>query len=159
MRAANQKVFVFGVALIAVIFYFVVRVASENEESRLRKTVYTAAVAVESRDTQRCSKFISDNYKDRYGNNKQTLLDQLSVIFKDYKSIKVDIKKINIEIDASKADVGIGFKSYFNPINEDKIYYDAAKLNVKFIKEDRHWKAIDIEYIGSNEILYLQAVA
>lgn len=159
MGPKNQKILIFSVALLALIVYFAVRISSEDEESRLRKTIYTAAVAVESRDVGRCSRFVAPEYADNYGNNKFMLLSLISGIFKDYEDIKVDIRKINIEIDGVKADAGIGFKCYFKPFNEDKIYYDAAKLNIKFKKENKLWKAVEIEYIGSNEILYIQAVA
>ncbi|MBI5873925.1 MAG: hypothetical protein HZB36_07315 [Candidatus Omnitrophica bacterium] len=158
-RCGKQGLFIIFVAALAVVIYIIARVASENDESRIRKVVYAGALGVEREDAAKCASLISDSYLDKYGNNKLSFLKLVSELFREYQDFKVDIKQLNVDIKDADAFVDIGFRCYFKKALEAKVYYDDGKLKLNLKKDSGRWKIESVEYLGSNEVLFLQSVA
>lgn len=153
-----------GLIVLAVIFgalalYAAVRILSENDEGRVRKVIRTATLGVENEDIARCSSFFSDSYFDAEGHDKAAALKILSDIFRSFRDLKVEIKQLKIKAREGGADAEIGFKCYMKKMGSEQIYYDAGKLRIIFKKEDDRWKARSVEYTGSDQMLFLNAVA
>ena len=158
-REGKQGLFILSVVVVAIIVYAGLRVLGENEESRIRKVINTAVLAVEKNDTLRCASLVSGAYEDKYGNSKLTLLRIVQEIFNEYKDFKVVIKQMNIEIKDNASSADVAFTSYFKQAGESQIYYDSGKIKVGLIKEDGRWRIHNLEYLGSQEMLFLQSVA
>jgi hypothetical protein len=159
MDQRKQGLFILTAILCAVGVYLVVRLYGENDESRVRKTVYKGVVAVERKDLPRLMSLVSDTYLDTYGNNKGSLLRIAANIFREHRDLKVDIGKLKIQVKKDAADCLIGFKLLFRKNTEDQLYYDSGEMTVHFVKDGLRWKAQSVEYTGSDQLLLLPAVA
>ncbi len=155
----NQGVLVVIVAICAVLAYWAIRFATQDEESRLRKLIYSAVVMVEREDIDKCGLLMSPDYQDSYGNNKKEILDLIKKTFRDFHNLKVDIKNIKIEIDGPGAKASIGFMACFKVKDGEQFYYDTGKLGLSFKKQKSLWKIFSIEYVSLNELLFMEAVA
>lgn len=158
-RARNQGIIILVTICCAVMIYWVVRIMTGDETSRIRRIVYSIVVAVEKSDVSGCASFIAPDYEDRYGNDKKKILEVISNVFEDFRNFQPDIKKLDIEIKGSKARADIGFMVCFKVKDEKQLYYDSGKIAASFKKEDGLWKIVRIEYAGSNELLFINAVA
>lgn len=155
----NQRYIVVIVTVCAVLVYWFVRFAIQNEESRLRKFIYSAVVMVENEDMDSCASLISSDYKDSYGNDRKEILILIEKTFRDFCNFKINIKNIKIEIHDSRATANIGFVVYFKVKDEEQFYYDSGKMALSLKKEKRAWEITSMEYTGSNELLFMNAVA
>lgn len=159
MRRSQQLKFILGVAFLALLFYAGVQLFSENDETRVRRSINLATLALEKQDTAGYSRYISESYLDDYGNNKGALLDVIAAVFKEYKPYKADVKKLIIRVEGSSAEADIGFKCYFKRVGDKQLYYDTGKIKATFHKVGRLWKVIKLEYQGVQDVLFLPAVA
>jgi hypothetical protein len=157
--ATKQGLIVLAVIFGALALYAAVRTLTENDEGRVRKVIYAATLGVENEDIARCSSFFSDSYLDTQGYDKVAVLKILSDIFKSFRDLKVEIKQLKVEIKELEAEANIGFKCYMKKAAGEQVYYDAGKLKVIFKKEDDRWKARSVEYTGSDQMLFLNAIA
>ncbi|MFH1691311.1 MAG: nuclear transport factor 2 family protein [Candidatus Omnitrophota bacterium] len=158
-KTARQGIVVVVITVCAVLAYWTIRFALQNEESHLRKLINFAAVIVEEKDSVKCASLIAPNYQDRFANNKEAIMASIKKIFRDFRNFKITIKNIKIKIDGLKATADIGFIVYFKVQEEEQIYYDAAKMIVVFEKQNGSWKVVSLDYTGSNELLFMNAVA
>ena len=159
MSQKRQLVVILGVTLGAILAYTLIRVFSENDESRVRRAVYAGIVLIEKKDIQKCAPLISDGYEDTFGNDKASVLRFLSGIFKDFKDFKVIVKKLKVKANGAEAAGKVWFICYFRQIGDEKLYYDPGKIEFEFVKELKDWRVKKIGYSGSNELLFLQSVA
>lgn len=159
MESKKQFLVILCVALVAIFAYALIRTFSENDESRVRRAVYTGIVAFEKTDARKCAQLISDAYEDTFGNNKAEFLRFLSEIFKDFKDFRIVVKKLKVKVKGTEAGGDVWFTCYFKKIGDEKLYYDSGKIEFDFVKELKDWRVKKIEYSGSNELLFLQSVA
>jgi len=150
---------VFFVALAAAVLYLCVRLFSVDDESRIRKVVYSGVVGFEREDIFRCASIISDNYSDQYGNSKASFIGIIKDLFSDYSDLRVEIKQLQINVEKEGSGADVGFVCYFKKTGEKQIYYDKGKLKIIFRKEAGHWKIFSVDYSGSKDILFIQSVA
>ncbi|QAT16508.1 hypothetical protein BU251_01575 [Candidatus Velamenicoccus archaeovorus] len=152
--------FIFGVAFLAVIGYALVSFLQENDEAKIRRTVYAAVLGVERNEPARYGRVLSASYKDEYGNDKASVLKIAADAFKDYKPFKVEIKALKTEVQGPEATTQIAYRCLFKKSGgSGQIYYDAGKLIASWRKETSGWKIVKIEYTGSQEMLFLPVVA
>lgn len=159
MESKKQLSVILCVALGAILAYALIRSFSENDESRVRRVVYAGLVAFEKADIEKCAPLISGAYEDSFGNNKISVLKFFAKIFKDFKDFKVVVKKLKVKARGAEAGGEAWFTCYFKKIGDEKLYYDSGKIVFGFEKERKSWVVKKIEYIGSNELLFLQSVA
>jgi len=162
MESKKQRLLLLAVFFCAVVLYLAIRFFTENDEARVRRTIYATVLAVEKEDLLKCMSFVSSAYTDSTGHDKTTLARMTAQIFKEFRDFKVDIKKIKIEVQESAADSEISFRLYFKTLDRDQIYYDTGRLKLYFRKEeDGRWRVHSLEYQGAKELemLMLQGVA
>lgn len=161
MESKKQLLLILGVAFCAVLVYGALRIFVTDDESLIRRVVYSAILNAERQDIPKCGEFVSEGYSDQYGNTKQALLDRVTRILKKFRQFKVVIKQLRIDVKDLKAEANIGFTFYFKKAQalDEKKYYDHGKLKVLFRKETGCWKVYEIGYTGSGELLFLQGVA
>ncbi len=155
----NTRALIFLVAIASVVAYFSVRSCGENDETRIRKVIYTGVLCVEGEDLRRCLPLVSDRYADEYGHSKLVFLKLVKDIFADFRDIKVEVKQLLVRIKADEAEADVAFTCIFRKLEETQLYYDNGKLKVHFRKEDGRWKVDGVAYEGAGEMLFLQSVA
>lgn len=158
-RQVNPRIFIIIVAVCAVVVYWVIRYATQDDEGRLRKLIYSAVVMVEKEDAGACSLLISSAYEDSYGNHRKEICRLIEKTFMDFRDFKINIKNIKIEMDGFKAMADIGFIVCFKLKDDEQFYYDTGKLAVSFRKQKSLWKVFSIAYMGSNDLLFMNTVA
>ena len=158
-RHGKTGAIVFIVTLAAAVLYLCVRLLSVDDESRVRKVVYSGVVGFEREDILRCASIISDNYSDQYGNSRAVFIGIIKDIFSDYSDIRVEIKQLQIKAEENDSVADVGFVCYFKKTGQKQIYYDKGKLKIIFKKDDGRWKIYRVDYSGSKDILFIQSVA
>ena len=161
MESKKQLLLILGVAFCAVFVYGALRIFVADDESLIRRVVYSEVLNAERQNIPKCGEFVSEGYSDQYGNTKQALLDRATRILKRLRQLKVVIKQLRIDVKDFKAEGNIGFTCYFKKAQalDEKKYYDHGKLKVLFRKETGRWKIYEIGYTGSSELLFSQGVA
>ena len=160
MESKKPGLIILAIIFCAVALYLTIRISTEGDEARIRRTIYAGVLAAEKGDALRCISFVSNSYADSYGNDKASLLKVIMRVFRDFKNFKIDIKKIKIEIKEAGAKAEISFKCYFKKPGQDQIYYDTGRLKVSFQKEEGRWRVSSTEYQGAKELesVFLQGV-
>lgn len=151
--------FIFAVIASAILVFWLVNHFSENDQTRIRRVLYAAIYGIEKADAARYSRILSDHYQDDQGNTKRDLLSLAARTFRDFKPFKVEIKRLEIKPDGQKAESEIAYRCLLRKSGEDKIYYDAAKIEAFWEKETSGWKIVRIEYTNSQDMLFLPSVA
>lgn len=120
-----------------------------SEEAKIKKFIQKGERAVESKALFTCSGMISEAYKDKYGNNRQSLIYIAKKVFDYYKDISVDIKDIHIELDDTHKNAAvkiIAAVSGQGPRNRDeKILEGREGVTIKIAKENNKWRLLEIE--------------
>jgi hypothetical protein len=155
-NSGKQRAMILIVALLAVVIYVSLRFLLADDETRIRRMVYKGIVAVEKKEIKSCAFLISDFYQDSYGYDKEQLLEAAGKIFEELRRIKVEIKKLVIEVEDLEAVGQIRLVCYFRKTNDTQLYYDSCKIRLVFVKEPKGWKIVTLEYFGSQELLLLQ---
>jgi len=161
MESKKQGLIILAILFCAVALYLAIRVSTEGDEGRIRRVIYAGVLAVEKGDALRCISFVSTSYADPYGNDKASLFKVIMQVFRDFKSFKIDIKKIRIETEEAGGQAEISFKCYFKKPGQDQFYYDTGRLKVSLRKEEGRWRVNSMEYQGAKELesLFSQGVA
>jgi len=155
----KQLAFIFIVILGALLLYTGARALSENDQTRIRKVIYEAALAVETQNTARYGWFISEAYHDSYGYDKAKLLKYVLKLFGDYKPFKIDFKQFKIEAEKGRATAEIGLKAYFKKAGDKETYYDAGEFKIHFLLENKNWKVTQMEFRDAQELFFYPNVA
>lgn len=159
MNPRKQSALIGSVALLAVLFFVGFRAFQRDEKASVKKTIYRGVLAVERTDVSRCGFLLSEHYADEYGNTKAEVLRFLSSLFKEYPSVRVQLKGMLIKVEDATAEADLGVSVYFKKPGEEKLYGDTAKVKLYFRKEGPDWKIQKATYIASNQLLFVQGVA
>jgi hypothetical protein len=73
-----------------------------GEEGRVRKFILRGKRAVEEKNLFAVSGIVSANYQDKYGNSRSSLMYAAKEFFAYYKSILVNIEKMEIKLEEPK---------------------------------------------------------
>jgi hypothetical protein len=159
MDSRKQLMVIFGVAIGALVTYAALRAFLENDEARIRRIIYAAALAVERQDTARYGSFVSEGYQDAYGHDKAKLLREAVWLFQEYRPVKIDFKRVRIHVENKEATTEIDLKIYFRRGNDTHTYYDAGEFKVLFHRENKQWKVREIEFQDVRELFFIPNVA
>ena len=156
----RQILFILAVAVGAFCLYAAIRVLTEDDPARIRRSIYAAVLGLEKKDRMRYGSILSSQYQDAEGNNKFTLLKFIDDALVDFQPVKCDIKQLTIEMkDKAAADATVGFKFYFKNLRDQKLYYDSGKVLTHFVKEGRFWRIRQLDYLDAKEIYSIHSVS
>ena len=129
-----------------------------GEAGRVRRFVLQGKKAIESKNILRCADMISINYKDKYGNERSSLLYATKEGFAYYLKIFVNIEEMNIELSESKKEATVRVTALVIGQPKDKIAEkimegDKGKFQLRLIKEEDKWKLAEIEFFESVTIM------
>lgn len=148
----NYKIYLWAItgALILFILLPVVKGILEGEKGKVCKFVLQGKRALERQDILACIGMISDDYQDKYANDKQTLIYLTRETFRYYKELFVQIDKMDIKLDEDKLHASVEIKGMITGLNkkgekENILEKEEGKLNLKLIKQDKAWQLLEIE--------------
>lgn len=130
----------------------------DSEETKVRKFIAKAEKAVEARSTLACTELISKNYKDKYGNDYESVLGIAHEFFGYYKEISVSIESIDITLNDSKEEANVEIVAqvigYSQSEKEDIILEgEKGRFRLRLLKEDKKWKLSEIEFYEEIKIM------
>lgn len=148
----NSKFYI-GAVIVALVYCILFPIVSDilaGEGGKVRKIVMQAKKAVEDEDMLTCISLISDDYKDKYGNDKQSLVYLAREAFRYYDELFVQIEtlKINLSEDKKEANIQIsgvilGLK---NEVKKEMVFEkEKGEIEIRLMKKDSGWQVIEIE--------------
>ncbi len=147
----------FRVALAAAAVYFIFIWAQDifsGEEGRVRKFIIQSRKAVEARDIFACADKISGSYRDKYGNERSSLIYITRQVFSYYANLLVHIQSMDIRLDESKNEAVVEIVALVigeNRQNQKEKILEGEKgrFKIKLIKEDKRWQLLELEFLES----------
>jgi hypothetical protein len=154
----KRYLWAFGVALSLTIAFSIIQNILAGEKGRVRKFILQAKQIVERQDLLACIGIISDDYKDKYSNDKQSLIYFTRETFRYYKQILVQIDKMDIELTDDKKQAIVSIDGLVLGVNKsDKqetiLEKEQGKLKIKLTKEEGRWLLLEVESFESLTIM------
>lgn len=123
-----------------------------GEEGRVRKFILRGKRAVEEKNLFKVSDILSANYQDKYGNTRSSLIYAAREFFAYYKSILVNIEKIEIKLEESKDEASVGITALVigqpKGLEAEKILEgEKGNFKIKLIKEEKKWQLLGLEFL------------
>jgi hypothetical protein len=134
-----------------------------GEEAKVRKFIMQGKARLEKKDIIGLSEMVSDNYKDKYGNDRMTLVYGAKSFLAYYKDIFINIEKTDIKLnetkDATQAEaevtalmIGKTKEGKSDSIMEG-LEGEKDKFLLKLIKEKNGWKLLEMEFLQPLNIM------
>ncbi len=149
----------FAIALVilaGLIIFPKVKTLLEGEKGRIRRIVYAAKRATEQEDIFKCISFISNNYTDKYGNDRRSLFLVAQKVFDTYDNIVIGIAQLDISLDTDTARAEVEASGVARNVERKEtnaFEAETVKFLIFFQKEEGGWKVIKLEFLESEEIL------
>jgi len=156
----KYKSYIKSIALALVIFvaYLWIQDIFSGEEGRVRKFVLQGKKVIEAKNILGLTQLIADDYHDKYGNDRQTLLYIFREVFGYYSQILVHIESIEVSLDDSKTSASVEIlalvigKTAQN--NTEKILEgEKGAIKLRLIKEEKIWKLQGVESFEAMTIM------
>ncbi len=148
----NLKIYFLSFCAILAIFILISIISNvlPGEKGRVRKFILKGKRAVESQSLLTCVEMISDDYKDKYSNDKQTLIYLTREIFRYYKELFIQIDKMDVKLDEDKLHASVELEGMIIGLNkkgekENILEKEHGKLKLKLIKQDKRWQLLEVE--------------
>ncbi len=131
---------IFLVLILIVITYQVFNYFT-SEERRLKIIIAKGKEAIEREDLEECMRYISQDYSDEYDQTYQSMEEGAKKAFEKYDEINIWIRKREIILKDSEAEVNLGIiLSVEGP--ETGSIKGQEKFTLYFRKENGHWRII-----------------
>lgn len=129
-----------------------------GEEGKIRKFILRGKGAVEEKNIFKVSDMISANYQDKYGNARSSFIYAAREFFAYYKSILINIEKIEVKFEESKdkASAEITALVIGQPkegLVEKILEGEKGKFRLKLIKEEKQWQLLELEFFEPIHIM------
>ncbi len=149
----NYKTYVWSIlgALVFCILFACFQGILSTEDGRVRKFILRGKKVVEAKNILACADMISTSYRDKYGNDRQTLIYAAKEFFNYYKNIFVNITSIDIKLDDSKIQASVEIVALVigqsQQDNTEKILEgERGRFRIKLIKEEKKWYLLELEF-------------
>lgn len=124
-----------------------------TEKGRVRNFILQGKRAVESKNIFACAAMISVEYRDKYGNDRGSLIYITRQAFDYYESFFINIESMDIalEEDKKRADVfivALVLGQTQNNNSERILEGEKGKFRVRLIKEAKKWRLLEVEFFG-----------
>jgi hypothetical protein len=155
MMRGKGFVTVLMLALAVLIYLVVVRPLLISDEARIRKGIEEGIQDIEAKDLAKCLRHVSLHYKDEYGLTYVGVRELLGRIFQEFDAFEVglgDLRFLSLEKEQASLSLDLTVKVRYRG---EKAYLlgsgeDANRVNMRFIKEGRRWKVIQVEGIQAH---------
>lgn len=152
------------VIVIVLIFFFAmpaIKTFFQSEEERIRNVIFQAKRAAEKEKLLKCISYVSLEYYDSYGNDRQNLMLIAKELFDTYDKLVITLREIdiNVEDDLAKAEISVvvfGIRKGTER-KEKIIEQDSGKFKVFFKKIEGDWKVIKMELLEKETYISIRA--
>lgn len=151
------KVYLWAVAISLVAFfaYNILQDLFGGEQARIKKFIMTGKTRIEKKNILGLSDMVSYNYKDRYGNDRSTLVFGAKNFVSYYKDVLINIESIDIKLDETKTEADVEVVALIigrtGQGASDTIMQglegEKDRFRLKLIKEEDGWKLLDLEFL------------
>lgn len=129
-----------------------------GEEGRVRKFILRGKRAVEEKNLFAVSDILSANYQDKYGNTRSSFMYAAKEFFAYYKSILINIEKIEIKLEESKDNASAEITALVigqpKEGQQEKILEgEKGKFRLKLIKEEKQRQLLELEFFEPMHIM------
>lgn len=150
--------------VISAVAYFGFNLARDifgGEEAKVRKFIMQGKSRIEKKDIIGLSDMVSADYRDKYGNDKMTLVYGAKSFLAYYKDIFVNIEKADISLndpkDGAEAEVTALIIGKTKDGKSDTIMEglegEKDKFRLKLKKEKDGWKLLELEFLQPLNIM------
>jgi len=124
-----------------------------SEKGRVRNFILQGKRAVESKNILSCAAMVSSEYRDKYGNDRGSLIYLTRGTFDYYERFFINIESVDIALEADKqhADVfivALVLGQTQNNNSERILEGEKGKFRVRLIKEAKKWRLLEVEFFG-----------
>ncbi len=112
-----------------------------SEERRLKIIINRGQEAIEREDLEECMRYISQDYSDEYDQTYQSIEEDAKKAFEKYDEINIWIRKREIVLRDSEAEVNLGIIISLSS-KETGLIKGQEKLTLYFRKENGYWRII-----------------
>jgi len=132
-----------------------------GEEAKVRKFIMQGKSRLEKRDIIGLSEMVSADYKDKYGNDRVTVVYGAKTFLAYYKDVFINIEKTDIVLneakDTAEAEVVALMIGKTKDGRSDSIMEglegEKDKFRLKLRKEKNGWKLLEIEFLQPLNIM------
>lgn len=140
------------------IVYFISHSTFCSEEAKIRRFILKGKRALEKKDILTCAQLVSLNYKDKYGNNHDSLIGITKEVFAYYKEITIVIEKMDIYFNETKDTAKVELLVLAvcrrsGGMSESLFEGDKGKVRLELVKEDNAWQLKEIEFLEELTIM------
>ncbi|MFA5148649.1 MAG: hypothetical protein WC491_05955 [Candidatus Omnitrophota bacterium] len=159
------KIYIWAV-VISSVAYFGFNLARDifgGEEAKVRKFIMQGKSRLEKKDIIGLSDMVADGYKDKYGNDRMTLVYGTKSFLAYYSDIFINIERADIKLneakDATQAEAEVTALMIFKTKEGkpgpalDGLEGEKDKFLLKMIKEKNGWKLLEIEFLQPLNIM------
>ncbi|MCX6695627.1 MAG: hypothetical protein NTU61_04965, partial [Candidatus Altiarchaeota archaeon] len=103
------KVYLWAVAISLVAFfaYNILQDVFGGEQARIKKFIMTGKARIEKKNLLGISDMVSFSYKDKYGNDRSTLVYGVKSFVSYYKDVFINIESIDIKLNEAKTEADV----------------------------------------------------
>ncbi len=116
-----------------------------REERRLKIIINRGKEAIEREDLAECMRYISQDYSDEYGQSYQSIKKDAQEAFAEYDEINIWIRKREIILKGSKAQVNLGVIVSAQSLETGPIK-GQERFTLYFRKENGKWRIIKASF-------------
>jgi len=117
--------------------------------------------AVEAKNLLTCANMVSTDYKDKYGNDRQSLIYATKTFFTYYKDIFIHIEKIEIMLDETKTQADVEIVALIVGRSKDNVSEkileglegERDRFKIRLVKEEKQWRLLEIEFFEPLHIM------
>jgi hypothetical protein len=129
-----------------------------GETERVRRFILKGEKCAEAKDIFSCARMVSEGYRDKYGNGKDSLVYAAKEACAYYKDVLIQIEDMNIALNDSKTAAEVRITALVvckaqNGAPERIWEADKGEFRVSLVKEGRQWKLSEIEFFGPVTIM------
>jgi hypothetical protein len=137
-------------ALAIFIFCICLEALLAGEEGRVRNFILQGRRAAEAKDIFACADMVSNNYQDRYGNDRSSIIYCAKECFGYYKKILIYIEKMEIKINGSKREARVEIVATVlveSGENKKEYIFEKGKgrFGLRLVKENNKWQVEELE--------------
>lgn len=146
---------VFILALAVLVYLVMVRPLLISDEAKIRKGIEKGIQGIEAKDLTKCLRHVSLHYKDEYGLTYVGVRELLGRVFREFDAFEIglgDLRFLSLEKEEASVSLDLKVKVRYRG---EKAYLlgsgkDANRVKIRFIKEGRRWKVIQVEGVEAH---------
>lgn len=144
-----------AISLIAFFAYNILQDVFGGEEAHIRKFVMTGKARIEKKNILGLSDLISFDYKDKYGNDRATLVFGAKNFVSYYKDVFINIESMDIKLNEAKTEADVEVTALIigrtggaaSETIGQGLEGEKDKFRLKLIKKEDGWKLLNMEFL------------